>query len=1067
MTGIYSLLYYLFLFIGCFVLNRNCFSIYLVAKYIGFITKSIAERIQTFTNNIYSPIQKQHAMDINMNTPMFRFATLRSPKPAEPPVLPGTIFDVLPATAFVESLISVNESSNSDTQKSASVNSILQAFISGSDFIKTALDFSARVDVNSPGDKAVNLMYDNVIARLLTKSNTNEVYGLLTKYIKKFAASLNGVEEKNVRILIPERLTFNFIEFAGTNTPTPPSNEQQVLLENMALMQAAQKKIAEAKDQNIITLVNGKQAIRIVKDYSGLLQSLGVNQISVAEAEAQLRARLADADKRLRADRQYPQTDDTFAGKTNLRTVEANNMYEAKSDYDSVSGSLSVVLKAKAQGLTILQDTEQVDGSNYAQILTALKEKGPVSIDSAEKKVNDALGSLFSNVNKVLPGTNYMLVAGSWKQVGGQLNEPLIDTDSSSILVYSHGCYLKYPVQVADLRIIEQQTVGYLPAEIAHINNTQRGEKNTRVTRRLKSVETTETIINESEVTHETDSQSTEKFGLESSAYDVQQQENSFNINGTVSYTMGPWSASVSGGYSSSSLSLSGNSSAQSYAKEVFTRIVDRASSRIRTERSVKTIEEFEETVTHVIDNTNEATKSYVYRWLNKLVRGTLKNYGKRLIFQVDVAHPSHYYLYRIKKEGDAGVPVVNLPTDPRTLTIGGNPFGPAMIDANNYISLGNQYQVKLDAPPTTSIIVSEVFSGNSNPTWVNKLLTIKAGYQCKRAVITNMYLNGWPGGNAIAFMVGTSVQAHWSGGDDFWVPVTLWLNNETDNLPINIFNWRQGYMFNIEVHCDLTPQAMLEWQQKAYYDIIDGYEKLKAAAEAKINGFDPNAPGLPPEKKLALIKSELKRESIRKMYRCNPFWVNDKYEIFKEYDPDCCNDGANAERARFLETVFDWQNMTYELHPYFYADKHNWEKQLNLTDDDPHFEAFLQASYATVHIPVFRDNLKEIAACNFIINNAIGNFETIPTGLIGLLDELANEPASLFTYDLDGNELPVPKSTVDLGVFPVPTSLVILECGTQDGVKPIGFPETTVGTTDVSIPKQYSPAIISDNCNP
>jgi hypothetical protein len=59
-----------------------------------------------------------------------------------------------------------------------------------------------------------------------------------------------------------------------------------------------------------------------------------------------------------------------------------------------------------------------------------------------------------------------------------------------------------------------------------------------------------------------------------------------------------------------------------------------------------------------------------------------------------------------------------------------------------------------------------------------------------------------------------------------------------------------------------------------------------------------------------------------------------------------------------------------------------------------------------------------------------------------------------------------VPKTTVDLGIFSVPTSLVILECGNQDGVKPIGFPQEEAPDPDVVIPKQYSPAIIADNCS-
>ena len=79
------------------------------------------------------------------------------------------------------------------------------------------------------------------------------------------------------------------------------------------------------------------------------------------------------------------------------------------------------------------------------------------------------------------------------------------------------------------------QTVGYLPAEIAHINNTQRGEKNTRVTRRLKRVESFESLIQENELTKETDTQSTERLSIENEAYQVQQEENSWNVGASVS----------------------------------------------------------------------------------------------------------------------------------------------------------------------------------------------------------------------------------------------------------------------------------------------------------------------------------------------------------------------------------------------------------------------------------------------------------------------------------------------------------------------------------------------------
>src|SRR5262249_25821743 len=191
--------------------------------------------------------------------------------------------------------------------------------------------------------------------------------------------------------------------------------------------------------------------------------------------------------------------------------------------------------------------------------------------------------------------------------------------------------------------------------EIAHINNTEQGGLYERVTRRLKRVETFESLLTEDETFKESDTQSTDKFTLEKAASEVQSEQTAVNVNASVSGTYGVVTASLDAGYSSSQSAQNANSASQSYAREIVQKVVDRAGSKIRKERSLKTLEEFEETVKHVIDNTKAtAPKSYVYRWLTKLSRATLKNYGKRLILQVDIAHPSHDYLSRAITEQPA-----------------------------------------------------------------------------------------------------------------------------------------------------------------------------------------------------------------------------------------------------------------------------------------------------------------------------------------------------------------------------------------------------------------------------
>jgi len=640
--------------------------------------------------------------------------------------------------------------------------------------------------------------------------------------------------------------------------------------------------------------------------------------------------------------------------------------------------------------------------------------------------------------------------------------------------------------------------------------------------------------------------------------------------------------ASVDAGFSYAQSSQNSNSSSQSYASEIVTKVVERVSNKVRKERSVKSIEEFEETVKHVIDNrTGDGPKSYVYRWLTKLIRATLKNYGKRLMFQIDIAHPSHYYLTRAIQEKQP----LNIPPNPKDLrkdstdpiikdfylkTSFPYSFGIDDITRDNYLAWATLYNAKLEQPPSKKILISRAFQTTSGVTLSEaEVVTILPEYQAKRAKITFTY--GYTDGpSQVRIIIGQHLVAAYYGSSNpgFFTPI---LNDEEGSLPITVFGINLGTWITIELECELPYnqngiQESKTWQIKTYHAILDAYESLKAEAESKMSEWNPNNPGLNPTRKNDLIKTELKKGALSKMFRCNnpnPFWITDNYIVGKEYDPDCCKDSLNAEKVRFLETIFDWNNMTYDLYPYFYArhdslkpEADNWGKLLNLTDDDPHFEAFLQASYATVRIPVFRDSEKEIAAINFIINNSIANHSVIPANLQHILQDLeANTPfgyipentsnadfieirkeydksrnLKIFYIDASGNEFicteksefdkegnatkfyydsnnvavmseikegvnsngqkyyyyfnrkdekiichkakteydikgnATPYYSTDLGIFPIPTDLVILEAGVENGVVLRGYPEDQSDpTSDVIIPKQYSPAIIQE----
>ncbi|MCF8445169.1 MAG: hypothetical protein K9G29_09195, partial [Crocinitomicaceae bacterium] len=708
-------------------------------------------------------------MSINVFSPVFKFSSLRNPKPME--MAPDNIL-IMPESALIQNITNINESNSTNVQKLGDLNSLLQLYIDSDDFIKSASLFYTKVDINNPDQNTLELLYDNLIVRLLTKSNTNEVYGLLVKFIKIFASSLNSTTVDKIKIIIPEKITFSFTEFEGKNENIPLKDESAEIIAAIIKYSEARNKLIQAKENNIVKIGARNEISKISTKYLPIIQFFGKRKVILSEAEILVNSKLTELINRSENKHNFPQTDEALSGNTSLKATELNNEVKVFNEKEHLLQIKKLIKTATDQSLTEIDEIEIINDSNYNIILSVLGIQ-EIEIEEAEKRIDKSLNDIYKKADKLVPGKTFSLIGKDWKDITPIVNPSYIVEDEigSSVMVYSHGCYLKYPIQVADLRVIEQQTVGYIPAEIAHINNTQRGEKNTRVTRRLKRIESFESLIQENEITKETDTQSTERFSVENEAYQVQQEENSWNLNASVSGKYGPINATVNGGYSSSSSEISGNSSSQQYAKEIFTRVLDRVSNRIRIERSVMSIEEFEETVTHEIDNSTQETKSYIYRWLNKLVRGTLKNYGKRLIFEVQVAHPSSYFLSRMIKEK----PKLNIPDDPRELVIGGVKFNPQMIDKNNYIAFSTIYKTQLETPPEEKIIISETFNSTSGSVFQGKLVPVKKGYACKKAIITNSYGTGWPGGNHIAYMIGNSCFAYWNNQDDFWTPRTMW----------------------------------------------------------------------------------------------------------------------------------------------------------------------------------------------------------------------------------------------------------------------------------------------------
>lgn len=968
---------------------------------------------------------------MNTSTPIFKFVTIRNPgdevSRAEP--------EIQLTTALGKSIVGIIESDKGQPEKIKLINQQLDAFIKGGSFFKTKAEVvealrrvaparggAARAEKTDGAKaaaadlkKAYENLYDNVVVRTVTKSTANEVFKLLTDNLKLLHRQLNAERlppeaARKLRIVLPEGLVFSFTPPKPGPAPAAPA-------------------------------ADGYAALREEID------ALKGQQLRLRKSRGEVASQLAAEHEKLRL---------RLAGEESLQFQQ---------------GEAAQQRGAQAGRAEPKPPAERAETGPALRALAAEAER----LKAAEREIDVRVAELSRQALSLIPPVRYALVGEKWVEVGRLEKVRPAKIEGDAISVYAHGCWLKFPFQVADLRVIEQETVGYVPGEIAHIHNTQPGELHEKFTERRKTVETFESLLTEDETFRETDNQSTQKLSVETAATEVQAEETSINVNASVSGTYGVVTASLDAGYSNSQSSQSSNSAAQSYAKEVVERVVERASSKVRRERSTRTVEEFTERFKHVIDNTKmTGPRCDVFRWLNKVIRAVLKNHGKRLIFQLPVAHPSHEFIGRAVREQ----PGVSLPPDPRGLLDAGGRriFTPDDVSRTNYQAIAEYFNTKLEPPPPEDVIVSYVKSGGGGAQSHAESVALPGGYRAVRAhVETNLGSAGSPPTwNYLSVLVGRTAHERWVKGNPIPALQVFQLNDETRFLPVTIFTpFGQGFSLNVEIECKLEASAFLEWQTKCYFDALDAYDRWKAEAENAMNETSLTRPGIHPLKKKELIKTELKKGALGRMFHCNPFWITDDYDVGKVYDPDCCRDALNAEKIRFLETVFDWNNLTYELHPYLYADRDNWAGLLGLTDDDPHFEAFLQASFATVRVPVFRDPLKEVAAINFVMYNSFANPAVLPEGVMALLDDLnsgtpfeADEDGRpVREYDINGNE--VAYYSTELGVFQVPTDLVILECGVENGVKPIGFPQKEAAATDFAIPRQYSPAIIADRCAP
>jgi len=572
---------------------------------------------------------------------------------------------------------------------------------------------------------------------------------------------------------------------------------------------------------------------------------------------------------------------------------------------------------------------------------------------------------------------------------------------------------LVQPIGIGEYNTVRQTLLSYEPGEIAHIENVLRGEYKERVHRRLRRMEEEVTYEEERQTITEKELQGTDRFELKREASETIKEEHKANAGVTVKYEIPKkFSSEVKAGYIYTHAKEQSKKTSVSYARDVTEKSLSRLEEKVREVRTEKSIEEFEETNTHGIDNKDKSDHAVgIYRWVDKLYEAQVIGYGERLFFDFVIPEPAAFYLYALTHGAstDLEEPV------PPMVDENGEPCGeddpnarslrPDDIQPDNYMSWVTLYSVSGIEPPSAPFIyVAETFRKEGS--WTNdkpellrvvdsKKIALPSGYNVVSvyAVGDSDHFAGY-----VATIIDDWYKFHIEGHNFVhWVPNFSSEGDTYDSekergIPVSIqIQATAGFVMNVLVECKRSKEEVKRWQIETYDAIMQAYLNKKAEFEEKLalaaiqEGISIS--GRNPEQNREIEETELKRWALS-MVTGQYFEDFNAMQTDRQGYPGISFVKAKAEGSyiQFFEQAFEWPLMTYLFYPYFWGKREaSWEggptwvdKITSIQDVDPLFEKFLKAGAARITVPV-RPGFEE-AINNYVSTGEIWDGGEKPT---------------------------------------------------------------------------------------
>lgn len=564
---------------------------------------------------------------------------------------------------------------------------------------------------------------------------------------------------------------------------------------------------------------------------------------------------------------------------------------------------------------------------------------------------------------------------------------------------------------IGDLQKVCQSLARYELGEIAHIENVLKGESKSNELRRLDKTIQVNVTENETQSDTEKDLQTQDQFSLQTEVSKTIDQNKSFDAGLTVTGKYGPsLTATATANYSQQNSQQQSAQTSSNYARNIISTSVQKIKERVFTSRTTTNIEKVKVVNRHELNNANGADHIRgIYQWVNKIYRLQIMNYGKRAMLEFTIPDPAAFYRYALTTKPDDDTVLVK-PDLPGSCINGiFQPLTASDIDEYNYQFLAAKYTAT-DVKPypeesKTIIWNNSINVDQSDSNKPNKVagdstnpITIQDGYKVSKVNYQVNVMRNDVGATSgtdssginrdqieLSIMIGTKEIGHvslteWPVIQD-QPPVynavyqSSFPSNPNDvivfpnytgsenSLPISVTGFSTlaiAVNIGLNITCILDPQAYTQWQIDTFNSIIAGYDNLKSQydRDLKAKQFDNIASiqGRNPLLNREIEKMELKKSVLSQVTGQNYEYFNSmKYDFpplgYPQMDINDAADEGNY--IRFFEQAFEWENMTYLFYPYFWSNKKNWPMLLQLEDNDPLFERFLQAGSARVQVPI------------------------------------------------------------------------------------------------------------------